>query len=276
MSELIDTHCHLDDEQFGEDRLQVWEAARKAGVVACINPGSSLEDSQSAVELTGIMDNVYAAVGVHPLYLPKNGPELEQTIESLGELAKNEKVVAIGEFGFDVKHGRAEMDEQRRAVELQLELARERNLPVIIHCRNAYAELVEVMRDSGKGLRGVVHSFSGGPADLEQVLALGLHVALGGILTFEKGTDGLREAAKLVPADRLLIETDAPYLTPVPRRGQRNTPAEVATVAQAVAELRGVPYAEIAAATTRNARQLFSLPDATHSQKQTDVLGPTA
>jgi TatD DNase family protein len=115
------------------------------------------------------------------------------------------------------------------------------------------------MRDAGKGLRGVVHSFSGGPADLEQVLALGLHVALGGIVTFEKGTDGLREAAKLVPADRLLLETDAPYLTPVPRRGQRNTPSEVRTVAEFVAQLRGEPLEQLATTTTANARKLFNL-----------------
>lgn len=259
MPELIDTHCHLDDEQFGEDRLRVWEAAKKVGVVACVNPGSSLEDSQSALELAREMDNVYAAVGVHPLYLPQNGPELEQTIESLDELARDEKVVAIGEFGFDVKHGHAEMDAQRRAVELQLELARSRNLPIILHCRNAYTELVEVLRGAGKGLRGVVHSFSGGPADLEQVLALGLHVALGGIVTFEKGTEGLREAAKQIPLDRLLLETDAPYLTPVPRRGQRNTPADVRTVAEFVARLRGTTLEELAAATTANARALFDL-----------------
>jgi len=257
MAELIDTHCHLDDEQFGEDRLRVWEAAKKAGVVACVNPGSSLEDSQSALELAHTLDNVYAAVGVHPLYLPKNGPELDQTIESLGELAKDEKVVAVGEFGFDVKHGRAEMDAQRRAVVLQLELARANDLPIILHCRNAYAELVEVLKDEGKGLRGVVHSFAGGPAELEQVLALGLHVAIGGIVTFEKGTEGLREAVKQVPIDRLLLETDAPYLTPVPRRGQRNTPAEVRAVAEFVAQLRGMNLEELAAATTINARKLF-------------------
>lgn len=257
--QLIDTHCHLDDVQFDEDREEVWRDAQAAGVAAIINPGSSLEDSQRSVALAHELDGVFAAVGLHPHYLPKNGPELEQAIESLDKLADDDRVVAIGEFGLDVKHGRSELDAQLRAVSLQLELARTHELPIILHCRKAYKELAELVADEGKGLRGVVHSFAGGPDDLKIMLDLGLHIALGGIVTFERCTEALREAAKLVPLDRLVLETDAPYLTPVPRRGQRNTPAEVVTVAQFVAKLRDESLQNFAEATTRNARELFGL-----------------
>ncbi|MFO0702678.1 MAG: TatD family hydrolase [Candidatus Andersenbacteria bacterium] len=266
-SELIDTHGHLEDEQFDEDRLQVWQAAQAAGVVTCISPGSNVEDSQKAITVAHELDSVFAAVGIHPHYLPKNGPELQQSIETLDKLAADDRVVAIGEFGLDVKHGREELDAQLRAVSLQLELAAKHDLPIILHCRSAYAELAKVVSEEGKGLRGVVHCFAGTPDDLKLMLDLGLHVAYGGMVTFEKGMEALREAVKQTPLERMLLETDAPYLTPVPRRGQRNTPAEVVTVAQFIAELQGISYAELAAATTRNARQLFSLPDATEAKK---------
>ena len=265
--QLIDTHCHLDDAQFDQDRAQVLRQAQTAGIVALINPGSSLEDSQRAVDLARQIEMVFAAVGLHPHYLPKDGPDLSQALETLDKLAADQKVVAIGECGFDFKHGREGFDQQRQALSLQLALAKKHNLPVILHCREAYSELAAVVKDYS-GLRGVVHSFAGGSDELELMLDLGINIGLGGIVTFGKGTEKLRAAVKQIPSDRLLIETDAPYLSPVPRRGRRNTPAQVVTNAHFIADLRDVAYADLADVTTRNARQLFAL-DKVNKHEQT-------
>jgi TatD DNase family protein len=263
---LIDSHCHVDDHAFDEDRGAVLERAQRAGVVGIINPASSIVDSRAVVKLAHQHPAVFAAVGIHPNEVGSDIQKLDAAFGEVSELAKDPEVVAIGEFGLDTKHGTEHLAQQKEAMRRQLTIARDRSLPVILHCRQAYQELVEVVRQSGGDYRGVVHCFAGGPAELKLVLEAGFYVAYGGLVTFEKNTQALREALAQTPLNRMLIETDAPYLTPVPRRGTRNEPNEVATVARFIAELRGIPYSELAHITTENARTLFRLPDAIETQ----------
>ncbi|MDP2587716.1 MAG: TatD family hydrolase [bacterium] len=264
--EIIDTHCHLDDKAFNEDRVAVWERAQAADVVAIVNPASNLDDSRATVKLAHETVGVFAAIGIHPhAAVEMNAQKLAEAEKVLGELSKDQTVVAIGEFGFDSKNGSTEA--QKPAVQMLLKLARAQELPIILHCRDLYKELFATLDEAGSKHTGVVHSFTGGPAELEQILKRGLHVAFGGIVTFDKKTEQLREAAMQCPLDRMLLETDSPYLTPVPRRGRRNEPAEVATICDFIAKLRGISYAELARATTQNARRLFSLPDGLGARK---------
>jgi TatD DNase family protein len=261
---LIDTHCHLDDKAFEADRTEVFTRAQKAGVTTIINPADSVEGSRRVIAFARENANVFAAIGVHPSVLSRGSDQYDETfsldsaIAELEKLADDQRVVAIGEFGLDVKHGSEDLDKQKDVMRGLLSLAKKSELPIILHCRQAYDDLVEVLKDFS-GLRGVVHCFAGGPEDLKKVLALGLHVAYGGLVTFDKKTEALHEAVQQTPLDRMLLETDAPFLTPVPRRGKRNEPAEVATIAQFIAELRGMPFADLAAQTTANARKLFAL-----------------
>lgn len=267
--EIIDSHCHLDDVAFDNDRVAVWKRAQSSGVVSIINPASSLEDSGAVVRLAHQESGVFAAVGIHPqVAITLDEPALAKTVKELDELLKDPLTVAVGEFGLDSKNGA--VDKQAPTVRALLKLAQKNDVPIILHCRDLYHELLGLLDEAGPKHEGVVHSFTGGPKELEQILKRGLHVAIGGIVTFGKRTEGLREAAKQCPLDRLLVETDAPYLTPEPRRGKRNEPAEVVTVAEFIASLRGISYAELAEATTRNTRRLFGLPDAqeTHNHQE--------
>jgi TatD DNase family protein len=263
---LIDSHCHVDDHAFDEDRGAVLERAQRAGVVGIINPASSIVDSRAVVKLAHQHPAVFAAVGIHPNEVGADVQKLDVALDEISQLAKDPEVVAIGEFGLDIKHGAQHLAHQKVVMRRQLDIARDHSLPIILHCRQAYKELVEVVRQSAGEYRGVVHCFAGGPAELKLVLDAGFYVAYGGLVTFEKNTKALREALTQTPLNRLLLETDAPYLTPVPRRGTRNEPSEVATVARFIAELRGIPYSELAHVTTENARTLFRLPDTIETQ----------
>ncbi|MFO0704533.1 MAG: TatD family hydrolase [Candidatus Andersenbacteria bacterium] len=266
LSEIIDSHCHLDDAAFKEDRTAVWQRAQDAGLVSIVNPASSLEDSRTAVELAHEVSGVFAAVGIHPqVAITLDETALTKAVQELDQFLKDPLVVALGEFGLDSKNGSAE--KQAPTVRALLKLAQKNKVPIILHCRDLYTELFSLLDEAGPKHTGVVHSFTGGPREMEEILKRGMYVAFGGIVTFEKRTEQLREAAKACPLDRLLLETDSPYLTPVPRRGKRNEPAEVVTVGQFIANLRGISYAELARATTKNARQLFSLPDATETHE---------
>jgi TatD DNase family protein len=261
---LIDTHCHLDDKAFEADRAEVFARAQKAGVTTLINPADSVEGSRRVIALAKKMPEVFAAIGIHPSVLSRGSDlydpsfNLEAAMSELDAMAGDPKVVAVGEFGLDVKHGSDDLGVQKKAMQKMLELANKHELPIILHCRQAYDELAAVIKAAGI-FQGVVHCFAGGPEELRKILDLGLHVAYGGLVTFDKKTESLREAVKATPLDRMLLETDAPYLTPVPRRGRRNEPAEVVTVAQFIAELRGMPLEELAKQTTANAQRLFAL-----------------
>ena len=250
---LIDSHTHLDDAQFSEDRAAVIERARAAGVerMLAIGTGGGPPDLEAGVRLADEYPFVLASVGVHPHDAAK---ATEATFERLGELAVHPKVVAIGEIGLDYHYDFSPRDVQRAVFSRQLAIAAEAALPIIIHTREAWDDTFEILRREWRG-EGVVHCFTGDAAQARQALDGGFHLAFGGVLTFPKA-EPVREAARLTPADRLLIETDCPYLAPVPHRGKRNEPAFVAETARRLAEVRGQTVEEIAERTADNFERL--------------------
>ena len=250
---LIDSHTHLDDEQFDEDRAAVMERARAAGVdrLLAIGTGSGPPDLEAALRLAAAYPFVAATVGVHPHDAAK---ATEATFERLRELAADPRVVAIGEIGLDYHYDFSPRAVQRTAFARQLEIANEFSLPISIHTREAWEDTLKVLRSQWRG-DGILHCFTGDRAQAEQALDAGLSLAFGGVLTFPKA-EAVREAARLTPDDRLLIETDCPYLAPVPHRGKRNEPAFLLDTARRLAEVRGQSVEEIAALTTANFERL--------------------
>jgi len=263
--DLVDSHCHLDSPQFDADREAVIGRSAESGVTRVVNPGVDVPSSRAAVALAQQHESIYAAVGTHP----HDAKTLDaDALEELKRLARSPKVVAIGEIGLDYYRNLSPHDVQRRAFEMQLELAAELGLPVIVHDRDAHDDVLAVLSHWRAALHarrstlhehpGVLHSFSGDVAMAEQAVALGFFVGVSGPVT-HKNADRLRQVVRAVPSERLLVETDAPYLTPQPRRGQRNEPAYVHMVAQAVADVRGLTLEQAAAQTTANACVLFEL-----------------
>jgi len=251
---LIDSHAHLDFGHFNADREAVIERAREAGLVTIVNIGTSLASSRATVKLAEQYDFIYAAVGVHPHDAKTVTPAV---LDELRALTRHPKVVAIGEIGLDYYRDLSPRDVQRRAFAEQLALAAELRLPVVIHSREAHADVLAALR--GWEGTGVLHSYSAGPEHLEEVLGLGFSIGISGPVTFPKA-ERLREVAAAVPLERLLVETDCPYLTPVPYRGRRNEPAYVQYVVEAVACARKMPAETVAQATVDNTRRLFGVP----------------
>lgn len=250
---LIDTHCHLDYAQFDADRAAVLQRAGAAGISAIIIPGTDLESSHRAVALAEAHAGVFAAVGVHPT---STGNWSENDGAVLRDLLTCPKVVAVGEIGIDLYWKDVPLAVQQRALRAQLDLAAEFGKPVIIHDRDAHAEVLAVLRAQTPPAGAVLHAFSGDQALAEAALELGFYLGVDGPLTYKKN-DALRAIFAAVPLERVLIETDAPYLTPQAHRGQRNEPAYVRYVAEKLAEIRRLPLAEVAQATTANAKRLF-------------------
>lgn len=269
MGRLADSHCHLDFNRFEDDRAAVIAAAERAGLVAIVNPGTSVETSRAAVTLAETCPMVYAAVGIHP---HDAKTFTRSTAAELRQLASHPKVIAIGEIGLDYFRDYSPRDAQRRAFAAQLELAGELGLPVIIHNRDATEETVAILEDwvqGGIDRRGVLHSYSAGTAWLEQVLELGFYIGISGPVTFAKATT-LHRVVQQTPLERLLVETDAPFLTPEPYRGRRNEPAFVQYVARKVAALKGLPLEQVAEQTTRNLGRLANMGK---SLEETDISG---
>ncbi len=254
----IDTHAHLDQEDFDGDRPEVVARARTADVEAIVCVGVSAASSRITLALAEEFPELYAAVGIQPNNCAEAGDgDWQQVVE----MACGPRVVALGETGLDRYWDFTPIDLQRDFLRRHLRLAAEHELPVIIHCREAEADLLPIVRETP--VQGVLHAFSGDAAFAEECLALGLYISFAGMVTYKnKKFVTLREAAKIVPEDRLLIETDSPYLVPHPLRGKqkRNEPALVVHTAEALAQLRGVDPTELATATTANARRLFRLP----------------
>ena len=254
---MIDSHAHLDDEAFDHDREATIERAREAGVSAIVNVGYNATRWRSTLALSAAWAEVYAVVGLHP-------HEAESwsagTRARLREALAEPKVVGLGEIGLDFYRDRAPREAQRAAFRAQLELARELALSVVIHSRAAEDETVATLADASV-TRGVLHSFSGSVATARRALDLGLHVSLTGPVSYPKAEEQ-RDLARAIPLDRLLLETDCPYLAPQPRRGRRNEPAFLRFTAEAIARARGEPLERIIAATGTNAIRLFGLPDA--------------
>lgn len=255
--EFIDTHCHLDYEPLSPAVEAALSRAREAGVRAILTIGTSVERSQASVALAQRHPMLRAAVGIHP-----NDTEsaTEAALAAIDALAASDVVAAIGEVGLDFYRQHAAPDRQRQALHAFLEMARRHDLPVVIHCRDAYAELLAILEERrSSALRGVIHCASGPPEFIQGALALGFHISFSGTVTFPNA-HATQALVPLVPDDRLLIETDAPFLAPQPVRGRPNEPAYVAHTAARLAALRRTTVEEIAALTTRNARNLFSFP----------------
>ena len=255
---LVDSHCHLDDSQFESDRAAAIERAHAAGVncMLAIGTGNGPPDLEAAVRLADRYPQIYATVGVHPNDTPKLEPN---TFTNLQQLLTHPKVKAIGEIGLDYHWGTPK-ETQIPAFILQLEMAVAAKMPIVIHTRDAWSDTLDVLKEHwvGNGLPCLMHCFTGTADQARECLDLGLHLAFGGVTTFPKATE-IREAARIVPADRLLLETDAPYLAPVPFRGKRNEPAYVAYTAKVIADLRGVAVAELGQQTTGNFKHFFGI-----------------
>lgn len=255
--ELIDTHAHLDESAFDTDRAEVVERCAPAGVTAVVTIGTTAASSRAAVDLAAEFDCLHAAVGIQPNYAAEAQPG---DWEAIVELSERPGVVAIGETGLDRYWDHAPFDLQVEYFRKHLELARQRDLAFVVHCREAEADVVAELRRAAEAgpLRGVMHSFCGDAGTAKECLDMGLFLSFSGMVTYKKN-DELRDVAASVPLERLLVETDAPYLSPVPKRGKRNEPANVLHTAECLAESRGIPLEELAAATTQNARTLFGL-----------------
>ncbi len=253
---LIDSHAHLDDRAFHNDRAALIADlfVRRIGVVTI---GVDLPSSQQAVQLALRHRGIWAAVGVHP----HDATTVDRSVlHELELLSQSKKVVGIGEIGLDYYRDLSPRVLQRQAFTRQLTLARRLGLPVVLHNRESTSDLLGILRDAGARHRGVVHSFLGDLALAETFLELGLHLGIGGPLTYKKN-DALRDAVRQVPLERIIIETDCPYLTPVPYRGQRNEPAYVEFVAREIADIKGIEMKDVAERTTSSALRLFGISD---------------
>jgi TatD DNase family protein len=250
---MIDSHCHLADEAFADDLDSVIARARDAGLTGalCILSAADDKESAAAAKVRALWSEVRFSVGIHPHKAGDFVGRLEEASRIVRQGVVKEGARAIGEIGLDYHYDFSPRDVQQSVFRTQLGLAVELGLPVIIHTREATDDTFAVLREAGPSLRGVFHCFTGDAAMAREALDMGFYVSLAGIVTFPRA-EALREVATLVPADRLLIETDAPYLAPVPLRGKRNEPAFVGHVAQTIAALRGVPAGDLGAQVARN------------------------
>jgi TatD DNase family protein len=253
MNIWTDTHCHLNHPDFASDAGSVWNRAREAGVHTAIVVGYDLASTESALQIAERFDGCWASVGIHPHDAVQCD---ENALLQLHRLASHPRVMAIGEIGLDYYRNLSPKDAQQQALEQQIHLALQLRLPVIIHCRDAYDDLLDIL--ARYPLRGVLHCFSGELHHAQRAVEMGWYLGIGGVVTF-KNARTLREVVRQVPLDNLLLETDAPYLAPMPHRGKRNEPAYIPLIAQMVASLKNVPLEELATVTTQNARCLFSL-----------------
>ena len=259
---LIDTHCHLTMNPYDPDRSGVIQRARDAGVERMITIGTDLEDSQRAVALAQEHDFMFAAVGIHP-HDVKEIKDLEATYQALKSLTSNSKVVALGETGLDYHYMHSPASLQQEHFRIMIRMAKACGLPLIIHSREAKEDTLKILREEGgERLRGVFHCFSGDMEMAETALAMGFYLSFSGVITFQNAQNTKKtilEIVKAIPLDRILIETDAPFLTPHPHRGKRNEPAYVRYVAEKVAEVKTLSIEETAKAIFANAAKLFRL-----------------
>ncbi|MBD3297760.1 MAG: YchF/TatD family DNA exonuclease [candidate division Zixibacteria bacterium] len=254
---MIETHAHLDFPQFDDDREAAIKRAADAGIHTIINIGTDWDSCDRVIELAEAHPRLFAAVGIHPH--DAKIWEGDRSSERLKTLAEHPKVVAIGEIGLDYYRNNSPRDKQRVAFVEQIAVAKDMNLPIVIHNRDAFNDIFEVLlMERAYDVGGVLHCFSEGVAEAEKSIDLGFHLSVNGILTYKKAT--MAEVGKSVRLDRLLLETDCPFLAPHPHRGKRNEPAYVAFVGDKLAELRGTPVDEIADVTDENANRLFRLP----------------
>ena len=255
---LFDTHTHLDQSEFDAIRADVIDRAKAAGVNQLIAVGCTVADSQKCVQLASAFEGVFAAVGIQPNYVAEAAADDWEQIE---QLSREPKVVAIGETGLDRHWDYTPFDQQQDYFDRHIRLAQSLDLPFVVHMRDCNDEIMDALRSARKRglLKGVMHSFTGDASMAAECVELGLHISFAGMLTFKK-SQALRDCAATIPSNRLLIETDSPYLSPEPVRGKRpNEPAYVRHTAECLARVRGISLQEIGESTTANARELFGL-----------------
>jgi TatD DNase family protein len=253
---LTDTHLHLHFPQYDGDRPEMIERAIRGGITSFLNIGTDLEDSRKAIAIAEQYPEVYAAVGYHP---HETKTANVSDLAELERLLVHPKVVAVGEVGLDYFHEHSPRDVQEKLLRTFLAWGEQYHKPIIIHCRDAYEDLLRILREhTSQSYRGTLHCFSSDARTMKEYLSLGFHIAFGGALTYKKN-DVLREACAQCPKDRLLLETDAPYLPPQSKRGRRNEPLYMIETAECAAALHGMSVDEIADLTTKNAKALFGL-----------------
>jgi len=254
---LIDSHCHLDSPEFDSDRDEVIQRALDAGIekMVAIGTGQGPPDLEAGVRLADRYELFYATAGVHPHDAAKASPA---DLRRLEELLAHPKVIAVGEIGLDYHYDFSPRDTQKSVFIEQMSIAAAARKPIVIHTREAWDDTLALIEQHWKpaGLPGIMHCFSGGPAEARRALELGFYLSFGGIVTFPKALD-VQAAAREIPTDRILVETDAPYLAPVPKRGKRNEPALVVHTARKLAELRSISFEDICRVTTENFRKLI-------------------
>ncbi|SDK59912.1 TatD family hydrolase [Sediminibacillus albus] len=253
---LFDTHVHLNITQFDEDRQEVMQRAKEAGVEYMVVVGFDRQTIPKALELAEAHTNIYAAVGWHPV----DAIDMEEKdLEWIEELASHPKVVAIGEMGLDYHWDKSPKEIQKEVLRKQIQLAKRVQLPIVIHNREATEDIIEILKAEGAGeVGGIMHCYNDSAEYVQECLDMNFYISLGGPVTFKNAKDP-KEIAKLVPLNRLLIETDCPFLAPHPNRGKRNEPAFVKLVAEKIAELRDISFEEVSEATTNNALKFFQI-----------------
>ena len=253
---IFETHAHYDDDAYDSDRDSIIRLLKEEGIAPVINIGASLTSTASSVELAHKYDHVYAAVGVHPSdceYLD------EKDIEWLKSLCSDPRVVAIGEIGLDYHYDEPDREIQKKWFIRQLQLARETDLPIVVHSRDAAADTLDILKkEEFRGMRGIIHCFSYSPEIANEYVNMGYHIGIGGVVTFKNGRK-LQEIAGTIPLKNIVIETDCPYLAPEPYRGRRNSSAYLTYVIEKIAALRNTGYEEIEKATYENASALFGV-----------------
>ena len=253
---IFDTHAHYDDERFDEDRDALLRSMKDAGIGNIVNIGANMASSQRSLDLAAEYDFMYAAVGVHP----SDCAELDdEKIEKLNEMSSFPKCVAIGEIGLDYYWPEPEHDLQKKWFKRQIALAREVELPIIVHSRDAAADTVDILKSENAGeLGGVVHCFSYSKEVAQECVKMGFYIGIGGVLTFKNGRK-MKEVAEAIPMERIILETDCPYLAPEPFRGKRNSSLYLPYVVSAMAQIKGISEEEVISITEANAREMYRL-----------------
>lgn len=252
---IFDTHAHYDDRQFEEDRAELLSSMQEQGVGMIVDAGSDIASWDKIGQLTEQYPFIYGAIGVHP---DEVGELDEEKMQRMEKLLSGEKMVAVGEIGLDYYWDKEKRDLQKKWFIRQLELARQLDLPVIIHSREAAADTMEIMKQHAKGLDGVIHCFSYSLEQAKEYVNMGFYLGIGGVVTF-KNAKKLKEVVGKIPLESLVLETDSPYLAPVPNRGKRNSSLNLVYVAEEIAALKGVSYEEVVRQTTENAKKLYRL-----------------
>lgn len=252
---IFESHAHYDSSKFNEDREELLNSMQENGIGTIVNVGATWKSVTTVVELAKEYPFIYAALGLHP---DEVGDLNEGRFEFLREQCRHEKVVAIGEIGLDYYWDQESHDIQKKWFIRQLELARELNLPVVIHSRDAAEDTLKIMKEHAAGMRGVIHCFSYSKELASEYVKMGFHIGVGGVVTFKNGKK-LKEVVEEIPLERILLETDCPYLAPEPHRGKRNSSLYIPHIAQEIADIKGVTYEEVVEQTEKNAKSLFGI-----------------